>query len=108
MSFFIVKTICIGGCVLMFSWLYNLCKPSVPVETAEEALIIGKGVIDKKFPECDYSRRNLAVCFDERKNEWIVSAHLKQPENAMLFCGAGPIVHIKKSNGRITYERPGK
>lgn len=108
MSFFSIGTICIGSCVLMFGWLCNLCRPSVPVETVDEALVIGKGVIDKKFPECDYSRRNLAVRFDERKNEWIVSAHVKRPGGAMLFCGAGSIVRIKKSNGRIIYERPEK
>lgn len=109
MSFFSIGTVCIGSCVLMFGWLCNLCKPSVPVETAEEALVIGKRVMDKKLQDFDYSDREFAVRFDEIKNEWVVSAHLKQPEGVVLLCGPGPVVHIKKSNGRITrYERPGK
>ena len=103
---FILKIGFIGGCIFMFGWLFNLFKPSCPVETIDNALLIGKRVISEHFPNFDYDRYDITVNFNPGKDEWDVSCILKNSEN--IFCGKGPQVHIKRSNGRTTYERPEK
>ena len=90
----------------MFGWLSNLFKAPVPVETAQQAQIIGERIAHESFPNIDYSKYRINVDDQQhptRRDTWCVHYDLldSNGELASVFGGGGPEIHIRKKDGKI-------
>ena len=88
----------------MLKWLGDLfSSPKQPVNTFEEAMMIGQYETQKKFPG-DYSSYSAGLLYDSKRNSWRFRYLRNSSEDGVcVLSGIGPGVEIRKSDGKITY-----
>jgi len=90
---FAISIICIVAIFVLMNFLFFAKQP---VESKEEAIVIAKEYVQKKY---NHNFNEYEIRAEQENDIWVISYGL----GFGIVGGGGPEVHIKKSSGRIIY-----